>query len=512
MSEDPIVQARQGRLRGRRDPAGVLRFQGVPFARPPIGALRFRPPQPPALWDGVRDAQAPGPVAPQAASLVSTARMDEDCLYLNVTTPAADDARRAVLVYVHGGAFIAGGGSAEAYSGVCLARDHDLVVVSLNYRLGVLGFPPFALFGEGSAQNLGLLDQIAALAWVRENIAAFGGDPERVTLAGYSAGGWSTAALMTAPAARGLFQRAAPQSGAFFRAMPPSGQAPHAKAFLNAMGLDRLDAEALVQAPVDRLLAAQAAAIEAWQARVMQSQAEELDFPFTPLLDGAVLAQSPLEAIRGGAGAEVPLLVGTTRDELGAAPFRMALPWMQAVHGHSSLVAALDAAHGAGTGARVWEGYARLHPGEAETVLAGRVRSDWLYRLPAIRLAEARRAGAAPAWMYRFDLGAPSAEVGGIATHATDAVFWFGSMDQSPYQTFFFGRAANEAERALSATMQADLAAFARDGACAWPAYDPARRATRIYDLGAGEADDPGGAERALWGDVWAEGGEGARP
>jgi para-nitrobenzyl esterase len=400
-----------------------------------------------------------------------------------------------VLVYVHAGAFITGAGSAEAYSGVCLARDHDLVVVSINYRLGVLGFPPFALW-EGAPQNLGLLDQIAALEWVRDNIAAFGGDPDCVTVCGYSAGGWSIAALLAMPEARGLFHRAAPQSGGFMYAMSLEGQARHAAAIAAAMGDRSSDCERLMAAPVEELLRAQAETIAGWQSATADDQVVELDFPFTPVRDGVTLKEHPLATVLAGGGADVPLLVGSTANELGAAPFRLALPWLQKTYSRESIGAAVTAL--GGDPERIWRTYASAHPDEGEPALTGRIRSDWMYRVPAIRLAEGR-ASSQEAWMYRFDLPAISAEVGGISTHATDVTFWFGSMEESPYQMFFFGREPTEAERGLSRRMTSDLAHFARTGTCAWPAYDLARRTTMIYDIETRPVDDPEGVERQVW-------------
>jgi para-nitrobenzyl esterase len=425
--------------------------------------------------------------------------MAEDCLYLNVTTPACDGAGRPVLVYIHAGAFITGAGSAEPYSGVHLARDHDLVVVSINYRLGVLGFPPFKLFGDETPQNLGLLDQVAALEWVRDNIAAFGGDPGCVSVCGYSAGGWSIAALMVMPQARGLFHRAVPQSGGFMYALSPAGQARHTKAFAAALGEPEIDPARLMSASVDELLRAQAATIASWQAATGEEQVVELDFPFTPLADGVVLHEHPIGRIASGGSVDVPVMVGGTGNELGAAPFRMALPWLQKTYSRASLEPALASLSDTASARAIWEGYAAAHPEASESELAGFIRSDWMYRVPAIRLAEARVGSSAGVWMYRFDLPATSPEIGGIATHAVDVTYWFGSMAESPYQLFFFGRMPNAQDEALSRRMQADLAHFARTGRSEWPAYGLAERTTMLYDLEAGVVDDPAGAERELW-------------
>jgi len=219
---DPRVEIASGRIEGTHED-GVLVFRGIPYARPPQGALRLRAPLPPAPWPGVRDAKAFGAAAPQtpgrlAALLGSpTETYLEDCLYLNVWTPGTGAARRPVLVWLHGGAFSTGSGSQPIYRGARLAQRGDAVVVTVNYRLGALGYlhlPALGRDAEEASANFGLLDQLEALAWVRENIAAFGGDPANVTLFGESAGAMSVGTLLGTPRARGLFSRAILQSGA----------------------------------------------------------------------------------------------------------------------------------------------------------------------------------------------------------------------------------------------------------------------------------------------------------
>ncbi len=183
---EPVVRTVCGKVRGAPDDRGILVFRGIPFAASTAGANRFQPPRPPAAWEGVRMAEAAGPIAPQNAPELGLSRLppaSEDCLNLNVFTPSADRGRRPVLVYLHAGAFVSGTGSGATQDGSQLARDEDVVVVTVNYRLGVLGFPPFRPGGQGPS-NLGLLDQVAALQWVRANIARFGGDPRNVTLFG----------------------------------------------------------------------------------------------------------------------------------------------------------------------------------------------------------------------------------------------------------------------------------------------------------------------------------------
>ncbi|MCW6532240.1 carboxylesterase family protein [Sphingomonas sp. MMSM20] len=491
----PVIDIAQGRLRGVASPEGGLAFRGIPFAE----ADRFCPPVRADGWDGTRDATQPGPVSPQETppGVSEMPAQSEDCLNLNVYTPAADRGRRPVLFYIHAGAFVTGSGA--FHSGARLAADEDVVVVTINYRLGVLGFPPFRPNGAESPMNLGLLDQISALEWVRDNIAAFGGDPGNVTVFGYSAGGWSTAALLAMPQARGLFHRAAPQSGAFMYAMRREAQEVHAAVFLNALRLDTLDRDALIAAPIETLLKAQAVTIDQWHDRVAEDQTVELDFPFTPLNDGVTLREHPIRSICRGDYARMPVLIGTTAEELGANPMRMANEREKRSYTHESITAALAKLSSPTRAQAIWDGYAAQHPDAAETGIAGHIRGDFMYRVPAIRAAEAFDAASGQAWMYRFDIPATSDLMGGVSTHATDLLFWFGQIGESRFMNLLFGRAATPPEEAVSRTMRRDLAGFARTGQASWPRYDAVDRSTMIYDLTPHLAKDPGGAARALW-------------
>ncbi|HSE04277.1 MAG TPA: carboxylesterase family protein, partial [Methylomirabilota bacterium] len=260
---DVMVETRRGAVRGVAA-AGVAVFRGLPFARPPVGALRFRPPEPPEPWSGVRDATRFGASATQNGALVGPlmslgiTRTAEDCLYLNVWTPRADRARRPVLVWIHGGAFVLGSGSQTLYDGATLARRGDVVVVTINYRLGALGFLRARdRFGARlpATGNEGLLDQVAALEWVRDEIEAFGGDPGNVTIFGESAGAMSCATLLGLPRARGLFHRAILQSGAANFLWPRETAAQIADQLLDDLGIG--SPEALHAAEPARLLAVQ---------------------------------------------------------------------------------------------------------------------------------------------------------------------------------------------------------------------------------------------------------------
>jgi carboxylesterase type B len=294
----------EGVLRGVAE-GGVMVFRGVPYAAP---ARRLTPPEPAVSWRGERDASVFGPPAAQGPgrmAWVPGLGLDpvdsrEDCLTLNIWTPACDDGRRPVLLFLHGGAFVFGSGAQPMYAGLPLARDHGLVVVTANYRLGFLGFG----HDEEIPANLGLRDQLAALRWIREKIAAFGGDPGRITLAGHSAGGTSTLALLSMPEVQGLVARAAILSAV------PHGftTVPEALRFTGAVRRALGGADPRI-APLPDVLAAERAATAGGPPAAAL-------LPVAPVVDGRVLSRRPMDAVRAGAFARVPLLVSTTAEEM----------------------------------------------------------------------------------------------------------------------------------------------------------------------------------------------------
>ena len=259
-AETLVVHTKAGALHGARED-GVAVLRGVPYAAPPVGDLRFQPPQPVPAWSGARDATRDGPIAPQGRSRLAHIMGDfehpqsEDCLTLSIWTPAPDTKKRPVMVWLHGGAFSSGAGSLAWYSGEKFAADGDIVAVSINYRLGALGFLCLPGVSEG---NLGLLDQVAALEFVRDNIAAFGGDPDNVTVVGQSAGAASIAILMTMPQARGLFRRAILQSTPFGRmSRTPEDAHRIGRRLLDVLGLKPEEAGTLTTLPATKFVAAQ---------------------------------------------------------------------------------------------------------------------------------------------------------------------------------------------------------------------------------------------------------------
>jgi len=509
-TDDLVVSTAHGKVRGLRK-GGVAQWRGIPYAEPPLGALRFLPPRPPAPWAGERDATRFGAVAQQPrdpatafiAGLGEATAIDEDCLFVNVCSPAADGARRPVVVWIHGGAFIMGSSSQPLYNGSSFAAQHDLVVVTLNYRLGLLGMLYLGdLAGEAYRHgNVALLDQIAALRWVRENIAAFGGDPARITVMGESAGAISIGNLLGMPAAAGLFDRAILQSGAS-GLLPPSRQ--DATAFATAV-LAELGASAadLADVPVERLLAV--------QARISRARGIGA---VTPYVDGASLPRPALEAVRDGAVAGVPLLVGSNRDEWWlfdvlfgeASTGASRAAYLQRfgedlVRIHAVYRDARAAHPGTRPGPAAGAAPARSPDAEAWVDLIG----DAALRVPVIRLAEAQ-APHAPIWTYRFDWESPA--LGGRlgAAHALELPFMWNQLEL-PVSQLLIGDAAATA-RPLSAQMHAAWAAFIRggepaaDGLPAWPRYDAPRRATMIFDRESRVADDPDRALRELWSEI----------
>ena len=308
------VETTYGPIRGSRQ-HGFSQFRGIPYASPPVAALRFRPPEPPETRSGTRDVTCFGPPAAQNRDPLDhifgrLAPGDEDCLTLNVWTPATDGARRPVMVWIHGGAFVIGSGCWPWYDGRELIRRGDLVLVTINYRLGTLGFLDLSAETGGAeyptSGNHGLLDQVAALRWVRDNIERFGGDPENVTVFGESAGGISISCLMAVPAARGLFRRAIVMSGGPNLVRFPSTSGAAARAFLQTAGVRDVDGLRIL--PTKALLKA--------QKRFLRQNQFGGGMVFGPVVDGSVLPEPPLHAIQAGCARDVALITGTTLDEM----------------------------------------------------------------------------------------------------------------------------------------------------------------------------------------------------
>ena len=436
----PIVKTTAGQVRGFvKD--GVRQWRGIPYASAP----RFAPPAPPVPWAGERDATRFGPVAIQArdprtamiSGVTDKIPMSEDCLAVNIFAPDRDDGRAPVLVWIHGGAFVMGSGSTPLYDGTSFARKHGIVVVTLNYRLGVHGF---------HKGNHALLDQIAALAWVRDNIAAFGGDPARVTVMGESAGAIAIATLLAMPAATGLFQRAILQSGASPLAVAVGEELP-------PIADDITDAE-----------------VVALQQQLMATKGLT---GFAPYVDGRDLPGLPIEHTR----TDVPLLLGYCRDE-----------WklFELFIGDGSIkpvLAALANKVGQATTDRLLAAY-----GGDRGALVG----ELAFRMPMLRLAARTRSH-----VYRFDWRSPAMDGKLGASHGMDLPFTWNKLDL-PASKFLTGGASAQP---LADRMHDAWAAFVHTGEPGWPLHGTART-TKLFDTEDGLVDDPDPETRRAWGDL----------
>ncbi len=495
-----IVDTGLGRVVGDRLSSGIERFLGVPFAAPPIGALRWKPPRPPLPWgdrfpsngpdlDGAFPAFFFGPAAPQTGG---SFRQSEDVLTLDIWTPEPDAGRRPVMVYVHGGGWTHEGSFVDWYDGETFARRGDVVLVSVNYRLGPLGFlylgdvsgPEYAESG-----NLGLLDQIAALRWVRDNIAAFGGDPDNVTLFGESAGSMSVVSLLTMPRAQGLFHKAIAQSGAANTVRSTTYADSVTRRFMNFAGVN--DIEGLRALTTEEILAAEEA---------LENDVWVTDWLYGPVVDGTSLLQPPLAAIAEGSGAEVPLLHGTTRDEarlwLTWLPFLQAIPlsevvklfpWIESFLGDSTEDIAAD--------------YAMRRPEATPGDITLDAASDFLFRIPHVRIAEARAASGAPSWMYLFTWSSPVQDGLFGSAHGFDVPFVFHTFQADGVLEWMGG----DLPQSLADHMQDAWIQFAHTGnpngpgLPAWPVYEPNDRATMLLDVESRLAADPAGEDREAW-------------
>jgi para-nitrobenzyl esterase len=490
----PVVTTRSGNLRGAATEGGVSAFKGIPYAGAPTGANRFCPPQPVMSWTGVRDALEYGPTAPKAPYAAPFDQLipevdipGEDFLNLNVWTP--DPAGRLpVMVWLHGGAFANGSGSVPGYDGTRFARD-GVVLVTVNYRLGADGFGRF----DGTPANLGLLDQIAALHWVRDNIAAFGGDPDQVTLFGESAGAMSIGALLAVPNAAGLFHRAILQSGAAHHTLTPATaeRIGHHLADLLDVPATRDDIAAV---PVEQLVQAQQqlrAAISAEPDPESWGEAALNLMPFEPVIDGELLPAPPIDRITAGAGAAVDLLIGTNTDE-----FRLFLTPTGIL---DLLPEQAPRATAAGYGLdpdHALAVYRADRPDATPGELLAAIATDWFYRIPAVRLAEAhlqQRAGAT--YVYEFAWQPPTFNGRLGACHAGELPFVFDNLHDKGF-TALLGTAPPQQ---LADTVHAAWVAFATTGDPGWTPYDTARRTTMRFDTVSATVTDPRPQERSLW-------------
>ncbi|AXL90743.1 carboxylesterase [Streptomyces sp. CB09001] len=490
---EPVVTTAQGAVRGLRR-GSTLSFLNIPYAAPPSGAGRFAPPRPHEPWDGVRDATVPGPNAPQSERRLGEIDMTpyfgtgwsrgEDYLTVNVFTPATGTGELPVMVFVHGGGFVAGSTRATLYDGSAFARD-GVVLVTLNYRLGIAGF----LDIPGAPANRGLLDVVAALRWVRENVSAFGGDPHNVTLFGQSAGATTVGGVLATPEADGLFRRAIVQSGSGLGAFTPEQAARVTRAAALALGIEP-HVDAFAGLPDERLVEA-ASGLAGIDLRT-ETHADPLIGLSTFSL---VLDTQPAASVAAGRAAGVDLLVGTNTEEGNL--------YLVPVGKYATSTAAdVDeaAARAHPDPARLVETYRASRPGASFGQLRSAVMADALFGAGSRALAGAHAAhprSATYAYEFAWRSRALDGELG--ATHGVELPFVFDLADRPELNGPAALLGPDEVPADLAARVHATWIRFARTGDPGWDPYDTDRRATMRIDAEWSQVDDPRGLERQAW-------------
>lgn len=504
----PTVATRYGQIAGRQEDDLAV-FRGIPYAAPPLGELRWRAPRDPESWDGVREADEFGPGAMQTfmpgIELLGAWEqpLDEDCLTLNIWTPGLDDAARPVMVWIHGGGFASGSGTTPIYDGQHLARRGDIVLVTINYRLGALGYFYNEALTDGDdshSGNYGMRDQVAALRWVRDNIAGFGGDPSNVTIFGESAGGMSVGVLLGAAEAEGLFRRAIPQSGAGHHSLPVDVATEVGRRLCAVLEVNPNDAETLRAIPAQDVLDAQNALMANPETAALTGR---YLMAFSPVVEGGFLETLPIEAVRQGRSKDVDLLCGTIEDEW---TLLAAIQGVNKLDEAGARGALAVTAGDAGRANQLYDHYrdARAERGAGADPLTvfDSVMTDYVFRIPSDRLLDAHSAldGAGRTYAYLFNQQSPAMDGRLRAPHAIDIPFVFGTCDgmrpfvgddpQTDQLTGFvmdawlnFARSGNPSTGALPG----------------WPEYRADQRYTMLFGPDVKTLREDREPERAVW-------------
>jgi len=506
---DTVAVTTRGKVAGYRKD-GTCVYKDIPYGASTAGTARFQPPRPPEPWTGTLAAVNDPPAAPQSEPGSQRRREvpatltgiepdwpvlpeSEDCLKLDLWTPAVDDHRRPVMVWFHGGGFAVGSAAGAWQDGARLSRHADVVVVSVNHRLNVLGH----LFLDrldarfAGAGNAGLLDLVLALSWVRDNVARFGGDPGNVTIFGQSGGGQKVSMLMAMPAAAGLFHKAIVQSGPAPKALEPAYAQQMAERMLGKLGIPGNGLSQLQTLPLERIMRAYFAVFRETGGYGVLGILQG----FAPVVDGVVLPQHPFDPVAPGISAGVPLLIGTTRTEmtLNTLVEDPTADRMDEQGLHTRLIGLL----GHDT-ERVVKAYRDHHPAASPWELYALITADWPTRLYSIWIAQAKaRLGRAPVYMYRTDWQTPVASGRLLSPHAIDLA-WV--LDDTPYSRSFDG-GGPQVEH-VAGHMRDGWVAFARNGnpntlgLPEWPSYRPeSGRATMLFDNNSRVVNDPDGAD-----------------
>ncbi|MFC1947095.1 carboxylesterase/lipase family protein [Chloroflexota bacterium] len=504
---ETVAETVSGKIEGTYR-GGLYIFKGVPYAASPVGTLRWMPPQPHSSWDGIRPAVEFSPIAPQTVlpnpaldAIRVLQQQSEDSLYLNIWTPGLDDAKRPVMVWIHGGAFNMGSGSEPLTDGAKLASRGDVVVVSINYRLGLLGFLNLNEVTSGripSSGNEGLLDQVAALRWVRDNISAFGGDPDNVTIFGESAGAMSIGCLLVMPEARELFNKAILQSGVGSTVSLLDAGVMLSGRFLEYFSLKPEDTEAMLNLTVDQLLDAN----QELKRQFARKEEEEMRITVTaPVIDGKIIPDIPYELIKKGAAGGVKIIAGTNLEEWTLlCMMDTKLPNLE----DTGLLRRLEYYLPSGYSSGLVNAYRTARSARAMSTSAPEVfkaiQTDRMFRMPCLKVVDAQTRHNPSTYNYLFTWKSPI--LGGMlgACHSLDIGFVFGT-----YIPDFHG--SGPAADRLSTNMQEAWLAFARTGdpSCenlgAWLPYGQ-NRTTMVFGEESGLEDAPYDEERRAWDEI----------
>ncbi|AXB80148.1 carboxylesterase/lipase family protein [Novosphingobium sp. P6W] len=480
-----IAETTNGRVRGSRAD-GVIQFRGIPYGGDTGNRNRFMPPTQVAKWSGIRDATQWGHVAPQPNATNPDAYgqmvgwnnyrggISEDCLVVNIWTPSLDAKKRAVMVMIHGGGFTSGSGNLVALEGQFMARAGDVVVVTVNHRLGGLGYSDLSAFGGAelaASGNVGMLDIAQALRWVHDNIERFGGDPARVAISGQSGGGGKVSTLLAMPSAAGLIHRAAVQSGSTLRVSTPDIAQRETQQMLDKLGVAQGDLRKLQSLPYEQIITAQGR--------------------LGPVVDGTVLPRQPFDPDAPAISAAVPMIIGTCLEDFG-----FALPDKGDTEDSLRAFAEQQAP---GHGAEVLKAYRQLHPAKRPYLVKAMIVTDLRVARDAIRQAERKAAqGGAPAYLYRWDWPVPGGGGGWGAVHGAD-------LSPSMSNPTTLVTMNTPAAQLMSRRIGQAFIAFTKTGNpnCGeipdWPAYDAQRRSVMLFDTNTRVANDPDRDLRLMW-------------
>jgi para-nitrobenzyl esterase len=499
---EPMVKTSRGAVRGREE-QGVATFKGIPFAAPPVGQRRFAAPVPPQPWDGVREASAFSPTPPQAD--LSSQRMPgldlrpivgeswrrgDDYLTLNIWTPDPGAQGLPVMVFIYGGAFVSGGSSTPLYDGARFARD-GAVLVSFNYRLGVEGFLPLS----GGETNVGLRDQIAALTWVQDNIAAFGGDPNTVTIFGESAGALSVDTLLAVPSATGLFRRAISQSGGAQHTMSIEQATRVSARLAEILGMNPTR-ESFTSLSSERLVAAQSQMLPGSLDLTTERDADPTGglTLFLPVRDGDLISAQPVDAVRRGASKTVDLLIGTNSQEMNL--YYVPTGLLSLIDSDEQVCASIGGRHPEPE--MLVAAYRASRPGASSGELFSAIMTDWMFSIPSVRLAEAHAPHAGGTYLYEFAW--PSPAFGGTlgACHGLELGFVFDTLD-TPGLTGPQGMVGENPPVELARRIHQTWITFATTGDPGWVPYSTQQRSAMRINTTWELLTDPRPNERQAW-------------